>query len=184
MPAKLTYEAVYNLFKENDCELLDIYVNANTKLKYKCKNNHITTTRVGSFKTGKRCKICDSISREGENHHNWNPNREEINIHDRIRTKKHKSWIKKHMQHDLNYNQYLIAPDEFHLDHIIPVSIFSKFTTEFNLDEERVKKVINKRDNLQLLTTKENMNKKDKCNPMEALKYLIKHNIQFKQVKE
>jgi len=177
---KLTYEYVNEYFTKEGCELLEEkYINNHTKMKYICKNKHITKTTFNDLQTGYKCKICYLENKSGENHHNWNPNREEINIHDRIRTKKHKSWIKNHMKEDKYYNQYLITPKEFHIDHIIPVSIFSKFVYEFGLNEEEVKKVINKRDNLQLLPAKENMSKKTKCNPMEALKYLIKHNIQF-----
>jgi very-short-patch-repair endonuclease/predicted SPOUT superfamily RNA methylase MTH1 len=57
---KLTYEYVKNYFTEQDCELLETeYKNANTKIKYKCKNGHITDIIFSSFKNGNRCAECN-----------------------------------------------------------------------------------------------------------------------------
>lgn len=38
MVKKLTYENVYNYFKQYECKLLEIeYINSKTKMKYICK---------------------------------------------------------------------------------------------------------------------------------------------------
>jgi very-short-patch-repair endonuclease len=59
MPKKLTYEFVYNYFKEQDCELLETeYVNANTKIKYICKCGNESFITFGNFKKGSRCAKC------------------------------------------------------------------------------------------------------------------------------
>ncbi len=56
---KLTYEHIYNYFKEYGCELLEsIYVNNRTLMKYKCSCNKIDNIRFDDFKGGKRCKEC------------------------------------------------------------------------------------------------------------------------------
>ena len=56
---KLTYEYVYNFFKENDCELLETeYINCDTKLKYKCKCYNKSEILFNDFKNGTRCNMC------------------------------------------------------------------------------------------------------------------------------
>ena len=56
---KLTYEFVNNYFKEQSCELLETeYINSYTKMKYKCKDNHITSISWDNFKQGYRCITC------------------------------------------------------------------------------------------------------------------------------
>jgi hypothetical protein len=56
---KLTYEYVYNYFKDNNCELLEEkYVNSHTKMKYKCSCGNDSEISFGNFKQGYRCKKC------------------------------------------------------------------------------------------------------------------------------
>ena len=56
---RLTYEFVNNYFKEHNCELLETeYINSYTKMKYKCKDNHITSISWDNFKQGYRCITC------------------------------------------------------------------------------------------------------------------------------
>ena len=57
--AKLSYEYVYNYFKEHKCELLDTeYKNYDTKMKYKCNCGNISNITFDSFKQGTRCMNC------------------------------------------------------------------------------------------------------------------------------
>jgi ferritin len=59
MPKKLTFEFVQKYFKEQGCKLLETkYINSNTKMNYKCKNNHITSITWDNFKQGYRCITC------------------------------------------------------------------------------------------------------------------------------
>ena len=57
---KLTYEYVKNYFDEQGCELLEKeYKNAHHKMKYRCKNKHISEINFNNFKQGgKRCGKC------------------------------------------------------------------------------------------------------------------------------
>ena len=53
MTKKFTYEFVFNYFKKNKCELLSKeYINAATKLNYKCEKNHIVEIRFNDFYRG------------------------------------------------------------------------------------------------------------------------------------
>ncbi len=53
-----TQQDVEQYFKEKDCELLDIYKNSKTKLKYKCRCKNISYISMDSFKAGNRCMKC------------------------------------------------------------------------------------------------------------------------------
>lgn len=56
---KLSYEYVYNFFKNNDCELLENeYINCDTKIKYRCKCGNISYIRFNDFRQGQRCMEC------------------------------------------------------------------------------------------------------------------------------
>jgi hypothetical protein len=56
---KLTYEYVRNYFKERNCELLETeYINARTRMKYKCSCKHISHITWNNFQKGKRCMEC------------------------------------------------------------------------------------------------------------------------------
>ncbi len=57
---KLTFEFVYNYFKEHDCKLLETeYVNSSTKMKYECKcGNDKSSISFSYFRRGRRCMEC------------------------------------------------------------------------------------------------------------------------------
>jgi len=59
MGKKLTYEFVYNYFKEQNCKLLEtVYINTDTKMNYCCKCGNKSMIRFNNFKNGQRCIKC------------------------------------------------------------------------------------------------------------------------------
>lgn len=53
------YDYVYNYFKDNNCELLEKeYINAITKMKYRCQCGNISFIKFNQFQQGVRCNIC------------------------------------------------------------------------------------------------------------------------------
>jgi hypothetical protein len=177
---KIDYDYVKNYIKENDYELLDkTCESAKTKINIKCNNNHTFLINFNHFQQGVRCRECYLETKWGKNNHKWNPNREEIKLNHRLRNAPKNNWIIKNMQHDQNYNNYLINSKEYHIDHIIPISIFSKFVLNYNLNEQLIKKIINKIENLQILPAKENWTKKDKGSIFEAAQYLMLNGIKL-----
>lgn len=61
---KLTFEYVYNYFKNQGCELLDEkYVNNRTKMKYECNCGNISDICFNNFKQGNRCKKCSGLEK-------------------------------------------------------------------------------------------------------------------------
>ena len=60
MPAKLTYDFVYNFFKDKGCELLETeYINNKTLMQYKCKCGNKSVISFNNFKNmDQRCIRC------------------------------------------------------------------------------------------------------------------------------
>lgn len=138
----------------------EIYEGYRKKLKFICTNGHLYYNRPDRFKSCIECfKKNMSLTRSGENHHNFNSNREKVNSNRKLRRKKSKEWIIKNMKDDPNYNDYLINPRNYVVDHIFPIYAFSKILSEKIYTEKIIKKIANKRDNLQLLTVEENFSK-------------------------
>ncbi len=56
---KLTFEVVYNYFKEHNCLLLETeYIDNQTPMEYICECNRPSKIRFGEFKKGTRCYEC------------------------------------------------------------------------------------------------------------------------------
>jgi hypothetical protein len=118
----------------------------------------------------------------GETYIQFNLNRKTIPLNQRLRKKFKKDWRIKYMKDDPNYNNFLLNPDDYTVDHIIPVSLFCELTIRYNLNEYKIKNIINHIDNLQLLTVKDNRDKWYKGSLFEAANYLINNGIQFEKV--
>lgn len=59
MPKIITFDNVYNYFKDEGCELLETeYINMNTKMRYICSCDNESVIRFYSFKNGNRCLKC------------------------------------------------------------------------------------------------------------------------------
>lgn len=177
---KQSFEYVYNYFKEQGCELLDTeYINSKTKMKYKCSCGNIHSSRFSKFKLGERCNYCTIRKRSGKNNYQWKLDRSEILISKKLRKNRNRKWALKNMKFDPNYELFLLNPNSFQTDHIIPISIFTKFIIEYNLDAELIRDIVNTTDNLQLLTTEENKKKLANGSIFEAAQFLMLNRIQF-----
>lgn len=177
-------EYIYNKYKEYDYTLISKYINSKYKDKLICPNKHTCEISYSNFKKGHRCRECFFENNTGDNHHNFNPNREEILLNSRLRKTHPKSWIIKNMKDDPKYQEFLLNPNKFTIDHIIPVSIFCKLVIKYNLHETKIRNIINKIDNLQLLTIDSNMEKWNKGSSLfEASNYLIDNGILFEDLK-
>ena len=175
---KLSYKYVYNYFKDQGCELLEKeYKNSHTKMEYKCDCGNISKIRFKDFKRGNRCKQCYLENNKGSNSGRWNPNKKELEINLKIRIRKSKKWIIKNMKDDPNYYNYLNNYNNYQLDHILPISLFVKLITTYNLNENQIKKIVNKKENLQILTIQENSKKSDKGDIFQAVQFLINNGI-------
>lgn len=173
------HEFVYNFYKQNNYTMTSIYNGNKNKDELICPVGHEIKMSFSNFKNhNQRCNICYRENNFGLNNPRYKSNRESISLNKRLRIKNYsKSWIIKNMKDDLNYNKFLNSPNEFVIDHIIPVKIFGELFEEYNLDENIIKKIINQRDNLQLLTREENSKKSDKGDPFQATQFLINNGI-------
>ena len=85
---KLTFEYVYNYFKDNGCELIETeYINSQTKMRYICSCGDICHSTFGNFIISKNCRKCGTKKmletrkelgytwiKSGEEHASWNHN--------------------------------------------------------------------------------------------------------------
>lgn len=157
----------------------EIYINSKIKLNLICPKGHKCQINYNNFKSGTRCKICKyekhSEQFSGENNPAWKDDRESLKIIKRLRKSFSRSWIRNNMKHDNNYNKFLLNPNEYHLDHIIPISAFSELFKDKNFNETKLKKIVNHKRNLQLLTEKENLKKSIKFKQEDLDKYIKIH---------
>jgi hypothetical protein len=90
---RLTLQEMQNIAKERNGKYLSkIYINADTKYKWKCGKGHIWFARFSDIKSGSWCPkcYCESIRNEGNN--NWSGNNvTKDGIHDWIQRHKTKS---------------------------------------------------------------------------------------------
>lgn len=187
---KLTLEYVYNCFKGQGCELLEKeYKNRNMKMKYRCSCGDINKITFSNFKQGRRCKKCGIAKISGDNNYKWIKDRKKVKENYKFRKKCHnllQRTLRKTNQRktdktykllgydssDLqnyiyNHSNWDIAKNkDFHLDHIFPIKAF----LDYNIKDI---KLINNLDNLQLLSKRENLSKRDKYDRKDFENWLI-----------
>ena len=183
---KFTNEYVFNYYKNEGYFLKNIYKNIFYKNKLICPNGHNIEITFNNFKNhNSRCNYCYRELNYGENHPNFNPKREEIPLNQRLRNFHKKSWIIKNMKDDPNYKNFLLKPNDYVVDHIIPIKLFYQLFSKYNLDEQQIKFIINQKHNLQLLTLEQNHKKFTKGSSLfEATQYLINNGIPFEKFLE
>jgi hypothetical protein len=179
---RLNFDIILKAAHDENWEVItkrEDYINSDQLLDLLCPEKHECKIRWYNFKTGHRCAECYLEKNRGETHPSFNPNREEIPLNMRLRRTRTREWIVKNMKTDPNYNNFLLNVGGYTLDHIIPVKLFCKLHTNYNLNEEHTKNIINRRDNLQLLTKDENFKKAAKGSIYEAAQYLMLNGIKF-----
>jgi hypothetical protein len=161
-----SYDFIKNEFEKHNCELLETeYINAHTKMKYKCSCGNISSIIWNSFNRGTRCMNCLIKTRTGETSSNWNSDRDCINRKIKLRNLS--------CSYVYNYRKkYNIIGKKLHVDHIFPVKAFTDHNI-WDLD------IINCEDNLQILSAHENLSKHDKYDKEEFLKYLEEKGIKI-----
>lgn len=184
---KHSYDFIKNFFEEAGCKFLELtYKNARTKHIYRCNCGNISLIKFDKFRKGHRCNDCryKKISEKnsmytGELASGWNPNRDEIKIKNRLRESKKYNWIINNMKDDPLYDDYLNNKNKYQIDHIIPIGLFAKIVFKYNLNPDEIKPIINKRDNLQILTVEDNSKKRMQGNIFQACQYLMLNGIKL-----
>lgn len=177
---KHCHKYVFDYYASENYTMKSIYIGNKNKDKLTCPIGHDIEMKFNTFQRGSRCNICYRENNRGKNHPKFNPNREEIPLNSRLRKPKSKDWVIKNMKDDPRYQDFLLNSNNYVVDHIIPISLFCELFTKYSLDEGQVKNIINQRDNLQLLLTKDNRNKWDRGSSLfEATQYLINNGVEF-----
>lgn len=95
------YIEVFNIFKENDCELLSKeYSNNKELLDYICKCGNESQITLSNFINGVRCNTCYRENNKGENHPFWNPNKTLAERQDDRKYNEYKHWQKSVFERD------------------------------------------------------------------------------------
>jgi len=171
-----TYIHVYDYFKEQGCELLEKdYIDAKTKMRYRCSCGDIGFANFNNFKRTNQCSKCSLKGRSGQNHYEWIKDRDFFEDSKKFRDKCHKllrNTIKRTGQlkndrtcsmlgysfedlqiHVRNFQNWEGLKNEaWHLDHIFPIKAF----LDYGITDI---KLINCLDNLQPLSEDENIKK-------------------------
>lgn len=176
---KYSFEEVKNIFKQEECELLEKEYNNNYEtMKYKCKCGNPSKISLSDFNMGYRCKKCGIIKQSGSNHWAWVSDRKKHRQNQLFRKKCYKALRstliatkqKKNgrtfdllgygaielQDYIVNHpNWETVKNHKWHLDHIFPIQAF----IDNGIIDTRI---INSLDNLQPITQRENNIKKDK----------------------
>ena len=166
---KLTYEYVYNYFKEQGCELLETeYIDSKTLMEYKCKDNHRQKITFHNFKSGYRCRECYLENNYGENNPRWNPDRTRVS-----RTRYLSFDLRKinMLNDDPNHNNYLLKKEDYNIDHIFPRVAFIDNNLDNIYSNKIIKEICNSRNNLQIIPKIENSSKAGKYNKDEFINW-------------
>lgn len=193
--AKPTQQDVEKYFLDEGCELLDVYKNALTNMRYKCQCGNIAMVRFATFKKGNRCRKCFVKNQSGINHHNWLSDREEMAKRRKFRKKCYGMlWatlnafslkklkrthlllgytaqqLREHIEQHPNWK--FLFNDKWHLDHIFPIQAF----VDYGISDI---KLINRLDNLQPLSVRDNLKKHDDYDKKDFENWLLSKNINF-----
>jgi hypothetical protein len=192
----LTYDYVFNYFKDRGCLLLeDKYINAQTKMKYLCSCGDIDYVRLGGFKRSKRCWRCGVKKRSGKNHYEWKEDRDAHEDGKKMKQRCYKmlrntlkrtcqkkrdrtckmlgytfEQLQNHIYNHPNWKN--VKNSIWHLDHIFPIKSFLDY------DIKNIK-LINCLDNLQPLSVKDNTKKNASYNKKEFEQWLREKQYEF-----
>ena len=90
---KYTYQEVYDIFNDNNCELLSKeYINSKELLDYICECDNPSKINLSNFLRGVRCEKCYRENNKGKNHPNWNPNKTDEERQDDRKYLEYKEW--------------------------------------------------------------------------------------------
>lgn len=197
---KHTFEYINKYFEDRECILLDnLYINCETKLKYKCSCENISEISFSNFRKGRRCSKCGyekaSKTNSGSNNYKWNMDRSYVKlrlkianlcsniIRNTIKSTGNKKNIKselllgytredllKHLEKDPLFDNWSKDSFNYHIDHILPIKAF----VENGVVDPSI---INSFDNIRILSKKENLNKNGKYNKQELENFLEKKGI-------
>lgn len=186
---RYSFNFIKSKFEERSYTLLETeYINNNTKMKYKCSKGHVCYITYSNLKLGYGCRKCGYMKISGNNHPNWNEDRELIKLKNNIakrcarllsRTLKETNQNKllktkdilgytnkqllEHLQSFSNWND--LKEQNWHIDHIIPIKAF----VDHNVTDL---KIINHLSNLQPLSSKDNFSKNCKYTEDDYIDYM------------
>jgi hypothetical protein len=182
--AKLTHEYVFNEYAKKGYKLKTIYINSKTDDELDCPDGHPIKMKYNNFQNGNKCVVCKYINMIGEKNPNYKTDRTRSRRIQYLRFDMYKLNL---LKDDPNYEPYVQAYGEAEvqrklsgnryirslmaIDHIQPRVAF----VDNNLDniycKKLIKEICNNRDNLKIITRKENGYKGGKYNQDEFMSW-------------
>lgn len=186
---RLDVEYIKKYFREQDCELLVDTISSKKPMLYKCKCGRKAKALWDNFKKGKRCGC---RRQRGENHYNWNADREQVLLNHQLLKKSCKALqitlnstgrkkckktsellgysTRELREHIIAHPNWIkVKNGKWHLDHIFPIKAF----LEKGIQDI---KLMNSLDNLQPLSAFENLSKRDSYDKIAFGKWLERKN--------
>lgn len=181
---RLKFQNIFFEELKNDrCIILDIkYIDAHKPIKYICNNGHTTSINWNNYKQGKRCKQCFYINNTGENHCNFKGGKTRTKRSEYLSFDQKKICL---LSDDPSYTIYLQEmnkeeKNKYSVDHIFPRIAFIDNNFDKIYDKYFIKRICNLRENLRIITNKENSEKRGKYNPEEFMEWF---NLKLKEIK-
>jgi len=169
MKQAFTTKYVSDFYDSKDWTLLDVYVRSNFKLNSLCPEGHLNNQSFNDFKQGRRCRTCQYINISGPNHYRWNLDRTR-DIRSGYLRKTNKTLIKL-LKDDYNYINYINYPKEYNIDHIFPRIAFIDNDLDNIYGLEVCKTISNLKENLKIISSKDNGSKGGKYNQEEFMNW-------------
>lgn len=186
---KFKLEYVRDIFFEAGCELLaEEYHGASVPMEYRCSCGNISKITLNSFNNGSRCYHCLIQKRSGENNYQWIKDRKYYEKCYKFRQRCYKilkallkksnqkkaastksylgyDWIKlmNHIENHPNWKD--LDENDWHIDHIFPIKAF----IDYKIFDS---KIVNSLDNIQPLSSQDNMKKNAKYDKEKFENYL------------
>ena len=190
-----THQQAEEKFAKIGCELLGEYTKASKKVKFRCHCGRVSEGLPNNIWRRGRCGLCGLEARSGENHYDWRPDRDQVdlefvfrqrcyklirmvlNVTGRVKNKRSAALLgydykqlQEHITSHPNWNSVKDRP--WHVDHIFPIKAF----LDYGISDL---KIINALSNLQPLEAKKNCSKNAKYDADAFERYLKSKGVSY-----
>lgn len=182
---KLSQDYVYNYYKKHGYILKSIYKNCEIQDELLCPNNHDIKMTFNNFKNQKRrCQKCYFENNTEYNHFRYNSDRtRQLRMKylsfdlSKIKILKdeplYNEYIESQKKAKLSENVY--DKSKYNIDHIFPRKAFIDNDLDIKFDKKIIKKICNCKENLQIITLGDNLNKSCHYDNDEFLKWFYEN---------
>lgn len=177
---KLTQRFVFDYYAKYNYTLKSIYKNYMNKDELICPVGHEIKMKFNNFKQGSRCRKCYELNNIGENHPTYKKDRTRQSRSEYLKFNRTKIYI---LVDEPLYKNYIQSQNkakisdknwdrtEYTVDHIQPRIAFIDNNLDILYDKKLIKEICNSRDNLRIISQKDNGSKLGKYNQEEFINW-------------